>query len=47
MTNWVAFWIFVIVAGFFALDAAVLHLGASLFVLRKLSDLIVWIAFWH
>ncbi len=36
-----------LIAAFFLLDQLVLHLGAPLFLARKIADLIDWVAFWR
>ena len=36
-----------LIAGFFALDAYVLHWGAGVFLLKRLLDLISYIAIWR
>ena len=47
MSHVVALWIAALVAGFFLLDAYLLHWGAGLAALGALTDLIRWLAFWR
>jgi hypothetical protein len=47
MTNALALWIVALIAGFFLLDAFVLHLGAPVFLARKGLDLLDYLAFWR
>lgn len=47
MTTKLALILAALILGFFALDHFVLHLGAPLFLARKLADLVEWIAFWR
>lgn len=47
MTNTLAIWLIVLVAGFFALDYYYLHWGAALFLAREFFDLLHWVAFWR
>ena len=47
MTNRLALWLGLLIVGVFALDALVLHWGASTAVMRLLIDLIRWLAFWR
>lgn len=47
MTNRLALITFVLIAGFFLLDALVLHLGAGTYVSRKLFELIHYLKFWR
>ena len=47
MTNQIAIGLAVFILGFLALDYFVLHLDALTFILRKLIELIRFIAFWR
>lgn len=46
MTNRIAFWMALFVAAFVALDL-ILGLGASLYLARRFTGLIDWMAFWR
>lgn len=47
MTNTIAVWIVVLIAGFFLLDHFVLHLDAALFLARKGLLGLDYLAFWR
>ena len=47
MTNRLAVWLFVLIALFFVLDHFVLHLGAPVWLMRQMTHVIRWIAFWR
>ncbi|KPP84796.1 MAG: hypothetical protein HLUCCA08_12265 [Rhodobacteraceae bacterium HLUCCA08] len=47
MTNRLALWLVLLIAAFFVLDHFVLQLDAALFLGRKFTDLIEYLAFWR
>jgi len=47
MTDTLALWLGGLIAGFFVLDAFVLHLDAGTIAMRGMLDLIQWVAFWR
>ncbi|MFN6952983.1 MAG: hypothetical protein ACK4NE_10385 [Albidovulum sp.] len=47
MTTRIAFALVIVIVFFVFVDAIWLHLGAPLFVARKLADLVEWLAFWR
>lgn len=47
MTNTIAIWLGLIVAALLAIDYALYDWANTLFLLRKLMDLIEWLAFWR
>ena len=47
MTNAVAIWLLVLIAGFFLLDAWVLHQGFALQLARTFVRFIEWVSFWR
>lgn len=47
MTNPIVVILFLLIAAFIALDMFVLHLGLSVFLGKRLVDLIEWVAFWR
>jgi len=47
MTNRIAFWLFVLILGFFLLDHFVLGLDADVFLARKLIELLNYLAIWR
>jgi len=47
MTNSLALWLFGLILGFFLLDAFVLHWDFHVILMRRLIDLLNWIAFWR
>ncbi|SEM47623.1 hypothetical protein SAMN04488003_101244 [Loktanella fryxellensis] len=47
MSNTVALGLILCIAAFLALDHYVLQLGAPLFLARKFTDLLEWVAFWR
>lgn len=47
MTDRLAIWLFLLIVGFFILDAYVLHLDAGVTAMRAVTDLIRAIAFWR
>lgn len=47
MTSRLAIILALLIAGFFSLDAYVFEWGAGVFLLKKLMDLITYIAFWR
>jgi hypothetical protein len=46
MTNRLALILALMIVAFFVVDG-VLGLGATLFLLKKLADLLAWLAFWR
>ncbi len=46
MTNATALWLAILIAAAFGVDLY-FDLGGTLFALRKLADLIDWVAFWR
>lgn len=47
MTNTLAIWIAIMIAGLLALDAVLFGWSNSLFLARKFADLLWWMAFWR
>jgi hypothetical protein len=47
MTNGLAVFLAVCIAGFLALDAALWDWQVSLFLARRFADLLNWLAFWR
>lgn len=47
MTNRLAIWLAGIIALMLLADGFVQHFAATLFVARKLADMIEWLAFWR
>ncbi|MFQ6548277.1 hypothetical protein AADZ90_009985 [Aestuariibius sp. 2305UL40-4] len=47
MTNRIAIWLLLLIAGFFVLDHYVLQLDAAVYLGRRALDLIEWLAFWR
>ncbi len=47
MTTRIAIILFLLIAGFFALDHYVLHLNAGVFLAKKMIDLMNYIAIWR
>lgn len=47
MTNTIAFWLAVLILGFFAIDFFFLEDNMFLFLGRKLVDLLEYVAFWR
>ena len=47
MTNMISFWLAALIIGFLALDYFYLGLDAPIYLARKLTELIEYIAFWR
>ena len=47
MTNTVAVWLLALIAGFFLLDAFVLHQGFALQLARSFMQFVEWLSFWR
>lgn len=47
MTNGLAIFLLLAIAGFLALDALIWNWETSLFLARRFTDLLSWMAFWR
>lgn len=47
MTNTLAIWFAILIAGFLAIDAVLFEWAMSLFLAGKFADLLHWMAFWR